>query len=78
MPVLIRDISEGGVRLETAEELECGSFIVVEVEDSTLVGEVKYCRLEAAGYTIGVRVERVLMGESPVSHFIESLLTASY
>jgi len=74
VPILIGDISEGGIRFETPEALDCGSFIVVEIEDSTLVGEVKYCNPSARGYSTGVLVERVLMGESPLSRLIESML----
>lgn len=78
LPVLIEDISEGGIRFETPEALESGSFILVEIDDSTLIGEVKYCRPGERGYCAGVLVERVLMGESPLSRLIESMLTTAY
>lgn len=74
--VLIEDISEGGVRFWTAEALDCGSFVLVRIEDSTLVGEVKYCHPSTGGYIAGVLVERVLMGESPLARLLESMLTA--
>ena len=78
LPIRIEDVSEGGVRLIATEALECGSFLVINVDESTLFGQVRYCQGGNSTYTVGVLVERMLMGGSNLSTLIESLLTAAY
>ncbi len=76
--ILIQDVSEGGIRFLASEALDCGSFLVINIEESTLFGQVRYCQAENSSYTIGVLVEKMLMGGSSLSMLIESLLTAAY
>ena len=74
VPVYVEDISEGGVRLALVEELACGALVRLEVADSTLFCEVKYCRRGSAAYTAGLLVERVLLGGSDLGQLIKNLL----
>lgn len=72
--VYVEDVSEGGVRLALAEAVLCGAFVRLEVADSTLFCEVKYCHRGGAAYTAGLLVERVLIGASELGQLIEKLL----
>ena len=74
LPVYVEDVSEGGVRLALSEALESGAFVRLEVADSTLFCEVRYCRRGAVAYTAGLLVERVLLGASDLGRLIEKLL----
>ena len=78
LSVWIEDVSEGGLRFVTSEALECGAFLVIHIEDSTLFGQVRYCQGGNSDYRVGVLVERMLIGASNLSTLIESMLTAAY
>ncbi len=78
LSIWIEDVSEGGVRFIATEALECGLFLVIDIEESTLFGQVRYCHGGNANYTVGVLVERTLMGGSNLSMLLEKLLTAAY
>ena len=78
LSIWIEDVSEGGIRFIATEALECGSFLVINVEESTLFGQVRYCQGGNSSYTVGVLVERMLMGGSSLSMLLENLLTAAY
>ena len=77
LSIWIEDVSEGGIRFVATEALECGSFLVINVEESTLFGQVRYCQGGNSSYTVGVLVERMLMGGSNLSMLLENLLTAA-
>ncbi len=76
--IVIQDVSEGGIRFVAPEALECGAFLVINIEESTLFGQVRYCLADNSNYIIGVLVEKMLMGGSSLSILIEGLLTADY
>ena len=78
LSIWIEDVSEGGIRFVATEALECGSFLVINVEESTLFGQVRYCQGGNSSYTVGVLVERMLMGGTNLSMLLENLLTAAY
>lgn len=71
---LVRDISEGGVRIGTAGHVAPGSFVRMDLEDSVLFGEVKYCCPFVGGYLTGLYVEKVLLGASDLSRLLAAVL----
>src|SRR5205085_1596622 len=71
--VYVEDVSEGGVRLAMAKQLECGALVRLQIADSTLYCEVRYCRRGGAAYTTGLLVERVLVGGSDLGKLIGRL-----
>lgn len=77
-PVLIENISEGGIQFEAPERLDTGSFVVLRIHDARLIGEVVYSRPAEYGYLTGLLVERVLLGESELSRLIETMLAIAY
>ena len=56
------------------QPLEPGGFIRLEIADSTLFCEVKYCHRASKMYTAGLLVERVLIGASQLAGLIEQAL----
>jgi hypothetical protein len=70
----IRDISEGGVRLVTDTPLTVGTFLRVDVEDSLLFGEVKYCCRWMGVHVCGLYIERALFGKSDLSQLVRATL----
>lgn len=66
----IRDISEGGLKLETEIALKPGAFIKIEFEDSAMYGELKYTCRWMNSFLSGVYIEQVLVGKSELSRLI--------
>jgi hypothetical protein len=73
-PATIRDISEGGVRLVTDVHLQTGTFLRIDVDDSILYGEVRYCCRWMGAHVCGLYVERALFGKSDLSQLIRNTL----
>lgn len=74
LSVYVEDVSEGGVRLAMAEAVECGTLVRLDIADSTLFCEVRYCQRGSVAYTTGLLVERVLVGGSDLGKLINKLL----
>ena len=70
----IRDVSEGGLKLSSPVDLTPGNFVRIEVEDSILFGEVKYCCPWAGGFVAGLLIEQMLLGRSEMSHQVAAAL----
>jgi hypothetical protein len=77
LPVYVEDVSEGGARVALTQALEPGTFVRVEVVDSTLFCQVRYCQRRGSAYAAGLLVERVLLGNSHLGQLIERLLVGS-
>lgn len=77
LEIYLEDVSEGGARLALSQALEPGAFARLEVLDTTLYCEVKYCNRRGASYVAGVLVERVLFGASHLAKLIERSLKES-
>lgn len=64
------DVSENGLRLVTEIALTPGAFLKIQMEDSTLFAEVKYCNVWMDLHIAGVYVEEVLLGTSELAKLI--------
>jgi hypothetical protein len=73
-PGNLRDISEGGSRINTAAPLTPGAFVKLEFDDAVFFGEIRYCCPWLSGYVSGLLIERVLLGSSDFSQHIAAKL----
>lgn len=73
-PARILDVSHRGMRLGVSESVPVGSLLRVELEDSIIFGEVRYCENRETWFAIGLYVEEILIGTSPLSRLVASLL----
>lgn len=77
LPAYVEEVSEGGARIAVTQALEPGSFIRLEIIDTELYCEVRYCCRRSSAYMVGLLVERSLFGPSHLSQLIEHLLQPS-
>jgi hypothetical protein len=73
-PARILDVSPKGMRLGIAESIPVGSLLRIELEDSVIFGEVRYCEDRKTWFAVGLYVEQILMGTSPLSRLVSGLL----
>jgi hypothetical protein len=64
------DVSRNGMRLGLSEPIPIGSLLRIELDDSIVFGEVRYCQDHQSWYSVGLFVEEVLVGESPLSRLV--------
>ena len=64
------DVSRNGLRIAVPEAIPVGSLLRVELEDSIVFGEVRYCEDRQSWFAIGMFVEEVLLGESQLSRLV--------
>jgi len=69
------DVSERGLRLVTETDLQPGVFLRIELDDSTLFAEVKYCAPWMDIHVAGVYVEEVLLGVSELSKLVMATMS---
>jgi len=60
--------------LGISEAIPVGSLLRVQLEDSTIFGEVRYCEDRATWFAIGLYVEQILLGTSPLAKLVATLL----
>jgi len=73
-PARILDVSQKGLRLGMSESIPVGSLLRVELEDSVIFGEVRYCEDRKTWFAVGLYVEEILIGASPLSRLVATLL----
>jgi hypothetical protein len=64
------DVSRNGLRLAVPEPIPIGSLLRIELEDSIVFGEVRYCQDHESWHAVGLFVEEVLVGESELSRLV--------
>lgn len=74
---IITDISEGGVRIQLEQYIAPGALIRLDLVDSMFWGHVVHARAEPGGYSMGIEVEKVLMGGSDISRLLQRVLEES-
>jgi hypothetical protein len=62
IPGRIRSVSGRGMGLEVAQPIGAGAALKIEVDDSMLLGEAIYCRVDGDGFYVGVVLEQALHG----------------
>src|SRR5579864_4189850 len=73
-PARILDVSQKGMRLGMPESIPVGSLLRIQLEDSVIFGEVRYCEDRKSWFAIGIYVEEILIGASPLSRLVAQLL----
>jgi hypothetical protein len=58
----IRNAAGRGLGLELAAPLATGTALKIDLEDSILLGEVIYCRVQEGGWYVGVELVHALNG----------------
>jgi hypothetical protein len=51
----IRDVSAGGIRIQTSLRLESGQEVLIETEHHLVLGEVRHTGMTGVGYLLGVQ-----------------------
>ncbi len=57
--VRIVDVSKDGMKLETNERLAVGLVIRVRLNNTFILGEVRYCNQSGEGFYVGVQIQDV-------------------
>lgn len=68
----IRNISRKGIGLELEGPVAPGTALKVQLQDALLLGEVIYCRKDAASYYVGVELEHSLCGLAELSRMVNA------
>jgi len=76
-PARILDVSQRGLRLGVSESIAAGSLLRIDLEDSVIFAEVRYCEDRKTWFALGVYVEQILIGTSPLSRLVAKLLEES-
>lgn len=56
MTGLVLDASAHGLRILVKESISVGSLLRLEVEGSTMCGEVRHCQERTGGYALGLEI----------------------
>lgn len=70
----ILDASCRGLRLAISEPVPAGSRLRLELEDSTIFGEVRYCQEQRGWYIVGLFVEEMVIGGSELARLLAHLI----
>ena len=73
-PARIVDVSSRGLRIGASEPVPVGSLLQIELDDSTIVGEVRYCQPLGSWYAIGLFVQEMLIGMSDHARLLATLI----
>jgi hypothetical protein len=57
--VNIIDVSKGGLKLALDETINVGAHIRVRLEDTFILGDVRYCNRSGEKFYVGVRIQDV-------------------
>jgi hypothetical protein len=74
---IVTDISASGVRVALDHPLAPGDVIRLDIVDSLFWGHVVHANADGPGFTVGVEIERVLLGGSDLSRLLRGLLEQS-
>ncbi len=74
-PATVRAIQPSRAELYTDTRIEPGELVQIEWEDSFVLGEVRACRPEGAGYCLDVEIEHLLRPRE-LTHLLRALLEA--
>ena len=58
----VKNVSTRGIGLELQGPVAIGSPVKIELDDCLFLGEVIYCRQDAASFFVGVELEQALYG----------------
>ena len=61
----VMDISKSGMRLGVLAEIKPGTMVEIEFETLKAVGIVRHCRKYGPEYSIGIRLDGVLVKDGP-------------
>jgi hypothetical protein len=70
----IADISQSGLCAVVSLQFATGAIVKVEIGDCALFGQVTYSNPEGPLFRTGIDVVRVLIGESDLSRFVNTVL----
>jgi hypothetical protein len=70
----LTDISNSGVRLSLSQPLTPRDIVRLELTDTLLFGHVVHSRPDGEGFSVGIEVQRVLIGGSDLSRLLQRLL----
>jgi hypothetical protein len=73
----ILGVSSRGLSVGTSEPVAVGSFLRLDLEDSAILGEVRYCEAQRSWYEIGLFVEEMLIGSSDLARLLASLIEST-
>ena len=76
MRVVVHDISTDGLCATLPRPLPPGDQVQLDMADSVLFGHVIFCNPESSDFRTGFEVERVLLGETDLSHILQEILAA--
>ena len=51
------DMSQLGIRLGVLDAVPVGSFLRIDLADSTIFGEVRYCEAQQSWFAIGLAIQ---------------------
>jgi PilZ domain len=68
------DISGSGISVVQALELAPGDLVQLEMADSVATGRVVYSNPEGAQFRVGIEVQKVQLGDSPLSILLQRTL----
>ena len=77
LPAHIKNVSPRGLGLELQGPVAIGSPLKIEVEDSLFLGEVIYCRADAASFYVGVELEQALYGLTELARVLAAFSDSS-
>ena len=70
----INDYSARGISIFTSEPVRPGDAIQIDLEDSLVLGEVRYWRAAERGYVVGIEIEEALHGLAALARLNQALL----
>ena len=65
MMARVMDVSKSGMRLGVLAEIKVGTLIEIEFHTLNAVGIVRHCRKYGPEYSIGIRLDGVLVKDGP-------------
>ncbi len=68
------NISRSGLRLILKEPVPAGTLLMVEWEDSEVLGEICYCQEHGEGYAVGLEIEHALVGTRELARLARRLM----
>jgi hypothetical protein len=71
---VVHDISTDGMCAMLPRQLAPGEQLQLDMADSLLFGHVIFCKPESGEFRTGIEVERVLLGETDLSHILQNVL----
>jgi hypothetical protein len=71
MNALVKNASGRGLGLIVKTPVRPGAAIRIEIDDSMVLGEAIYCRMESEGHFVGVELDQVLVGLTELRRILE-------